>query len=221
MAQHDFDVANGTGAAVRADLNDALEALATLSGGSSAPSTTYAHQWWFDESVGILKVRNSANTAWVNVAVQDTAGWATYHQGALLNSSGTWTPVITFDTPGDLNVVYSAQQGHYNVIGDMVFVQATLATSTFTHGTASGQLRVTGLPFTSANDTLAFWRGSGTWRGVTKTNYTQVTPTIRGNVSYVEFAASGSGQANADVLASDMPSGGTVVLGVTIVYRKA
>ena len=42
--QNDMVIDNGTGAAVRADLNLALQALANNSSGGSAPSTTYVSQ---------------------------------------------------------------------------------------------------------------------------------------------------------------------------------
>lgn len=73
MSQHDFDVANGSGAAVRADLNLALKALASHSAGAVDPITsegvTYAYMFWVDSSGGspILKMRNGANNAWITV----------------------------------------------------------------------------------------------------------------------------------------------------------
>lgn len=65
LLQHDMDVANGSGATVRADLNNAIEALATTSSGATAPSTTYAYQFWADTTAGLLKQRNGANLAWI------------------------------------------------------------------------------------------------------------------------------------------------------------
>lgn len=67
MAQHDMDVANAAGAAFRADLNDALAALVSDSSGATAPATTFAYMWWADTTTGILKRRNSANSAWISV----------------------------------------------------------------------------------------------------------------------------------------------------------
>lgn len=63
---------------------------------------------------------------------------------------GDWTPGLTFDTPGNLNVVFSSQVGKYTKIGRLVLLEFFMATSTFTHTTASGSLRVTGVPFTQA-----------------------------------------------------------------------
>lgn len=65
--QHDQNVANDTGAAVRSDINNALAALFSNSSGATAPSTTVAYQWWADTTTGLLKIRNAANSAWVTV----------------------------------------------------------------------------------------------------------------------------------------------------------
>jgi len=69
MSQNDFVIANATASAVRTDLNSALAALASNSSGASAPSTTYANQWWYDTSAGILKIRNAADSAWLDVGL--------------------------------------------------------------------------------------------------------------------------------------------------------
>lgn len=74
MSQHDFTVENGTGAEVRADLNLALAALASSNSGASAPATTFANQLWYDTSNKILKIRNAANTGWINLLRLDQTG---------------------------------------------------------------------------------------------------------------------------------------------------
>jgi len=71
MAQHDFNIANQTFPNFRSDLNDALQAAGTISAGSSAPTTTYAYQLWFDTSANTYKIRNAANSAWVSVLGND------------------------------------------------------------------------------------------------------------------------------------------------------
>ena len=71
MATHDYVIANGTGAAVRTDLNNALAAIVSNNSSSSSPSTTYAYQWWADTSNNVLKIRNSANNAWVELLQLD------------------------------------------------------------------------------------------------------------------------------------------------------
>jgi len=71
MSQHDFNIANQGFPAFRTDLNNGLTALATNSSGATAPSTTYAYQWWYDTTTDILKMRNADNDAWINFATFD------------------------------------------------------------------------------------------------------------------------------------------------------
>lgn len=65
MAQADGVVANASGAAVRADLNSQLLALITNNSGPTAPTTTRAYQFWYDETTNQLKLRNSNNDGWI------------------------------------------------------------------------------------------------------------------------------------------------------------
>ena len=58
MSQNDFTIANQTFPNTRADINSALQALASTSSGSSAPSTTFANQFWYDTSANTLYIRN-------------------------------------------------------------------------------------------------------------------------------------------------------------------
>ena len=73
MAQHDYNIANQTGANFRADLNNALLAIASNNSGSSEPSTKFAYEWWIDTSSNVLKLRNSSNNAWVTMPFSITA----------------------------------------------------------------------------------------------------------------------------------------------------
>lgn len=91
MSQHDMDVANGPGATVRTDVNNALQALASNSAGPLAPATTFPCQWWGDTATGRLKRRNIANSGWIDMGPLDT-------QGFLLVSGGTMTGPIN-DAP--------------------------------------------------------------------------------------------------------------------------
>jgi hypothetical protein len=74
MAQHDYDIANASGAAVRSDINSVLQAVATLNSGAGVPGTTFAHQLWADTTNGVLKQRNTANTAWIVRGSLDAMG---------------------------------------------------------------------------------------------------------------------------------------------------
>ena len=67
MAEHDFVIDNGTGSAVRTDLNNVLQAIASNNSKSGALTTNYAYQWHVDTSDGNLKIRNAANNGYVTV----------------------------------------------------------------------------------------------------------------------------------------------------------
>ena len=94
MAQHDYVIANGTGAAVRSDLNGALGAIVSNNSGSTEPATMYAYQWWPDTTTGLLKIRNAANSAWItvgtlastNLGLASLAG-ATFTGNVILNTT--------------------------------------------------------------------------------------------------------------------------------------
>lgn len=87
MSQHDFNIANQGFAAFRSDLNNALGALVSNSSGTTEPTTTYAYQWWYDSTTDILKMRNSANDAWISVAAfnQTTDVWSVVLPSGNLN----------------------------------------------------------------------------------------------------------------------------------------
>lgn len=77
MSQNDLSLANQSGASFRADLNSALQALASISSGSSAPSTTYPYQIWLDNTTAtapIIKQRNSANSDWITIGTIQADG---------------------------------------------------------------------------------------------------------------------------------------------------
>ncbi len=61
MSQHDMDLLTGNGAAVRADLNLALKALASQSSGAADPATQYAFQRKARTDLGVIMRRNAAN----------------------------------------------------------------------------------------------------------------------------------------------------------------
>lgn len=78
MAQHDYNIANQSGAAFRADLNNALSAIVSNNSGAAEPATTFAYQYWADTTAGAAKIRNAANNGW----------------NTLFNLDGTWTSLI-------------------------------------------------------------------------------------------------------------------------------
>jgi hypothetical protein len=112
MAQADYVVANGTGAAVRSDLNGQLAAIVSNNSGVTEPATTYAYQWWADTTTGLLKLRNAANNAWItigtladaNLGLLSLAG-GTLTGALLADDSGTAAlPAIAFDGDTDTGI---------------------------------------------------------------------------------------------------------------------
>jgi hypothetical protein len=96
MSQNDYTIANQTTPLFRADLNDALQALASNSSGATAPATTYANMTWYDTGTNILKIRSEADDAWINVAYvdQSTNAWRVLDDTQVVNTSGTQTGLI-------------------------------------------------------------------------------------------------------------------------------
>lgn len=133
---------------------------------------------------------------------------------------GTFTPVLTAATAGDLSVAYSLRTGRFTRIGNRVFVNICITTSTFTYTTASGNLKLTGLPYTSVNLSGTSRNvGAVDFSGMTKANYTQVSAVVPEASSQVFLEASGSGQAVTLLNVSDFPSAGTVVLHMNFSYE--
>jgi hypothetical protein len=102
MAQHDYVIANGTGAAVRSDLNNGLSAIVSQNSGATAPATTYAYMTWADTTAGVMKMRNGANNAWITLYQLD-GEWSTI---AFENGSAA-APSIYFKDSGTDTGIYS------------------------------------------------------------------------------------------------------------------
>ncbi|MBP3958331.1 hypothetical protein J8F10_24040 [Gemmata sp. G18] len=69
MSQHDMVIDNASGATARADINAALQALASTSSGNSAPATPYSGQLWLDT--------NTPSTTLQTLAIYDGTDWIT------------------------------------------------------------------------------------------------------------------------------------------------
>ncbi len=124
MATHDYVIDNASGSAVRTDLNNVLQAILTNNSSGSAPSTTAAYMLWADTSNNILKMRNSANNAWIELFQLD--GTLTLEDGSAS------TPALAFRD--DLN------SGIFSSAADTVDVSCG--------GTARGSFSSSGLTVT-------------------------------------------------------------------------
>ena len=94
MATHDYSLANQSGSSFRSDLNNALSAIATNNSGSTDPATTFAHQFYYDTGDTTFKIRNAANSAYINISA--VGGAETANFGLALAASPTFTGTATF-----------------------------------------------------------------------------------------------------------------------------
>lgn len=167
MAQHDYVIANQSGASFRSDLNNALNAVATNNSGTAEPSTTYAYQWWADTNTGLLKQRNAANSAWITIgtlastnlglatlASPSFTGTATFAGDVLLSGTGQL----------DLPAGTTAQRSGSPNAG-MIRFNTTLTTFEGYNGTAWGSI---GGGATGGGSDQVFWENGQT----VTTNYT-------------------------------------------------
>ena len=86
-----WTIPNSGGSTYRAAVNTALSAIQSSSSGAAAPSPTVAGMLWYDTTNSVLKRRNTANTAWIEVSF-DTVG-ATTVRGNASGSAAAETDV--------------------------------------------------------------------------------------------------------------------------------
>ena len=135
MATHDYVIDNSTGANVRADINNVLQAILTNNSSSSAPSTTAAYMWWADTTNGVLKIRNSSNNDWVELLQLD--GTLTLEDGSAS------TPALAFRD--DLNTgIFSSAADTFNVATAGVERMELGATTVFNEDGADVDFRIEG-----------------------------------------------------------------------------
>lgn len=105
MAIHDYDIANGTGAQVRADINNVLDAIVSNNSSTTEPTTTYAYMWWVDTTNNLLKFRNAANDGWITVGASNATnlGLATLASPAFTGSV-SFAGDVTLNSTGFLKL---------------------------------------------------------------------------------------------------------------------
>ena len=177
MAEHDYIIDNGTGSAVRTDLNNALSAIASNNSKATDLTTNYAYQWYADTGDNTLKIRNAANDAYVNVSAVGGIGTENFGLAAL--TGATFTGDVILDNQVDLRFEeatangsnYIALQAPAAIASNVTLTlpavaptagQALLADSstptTLTWGSAAGVGGDTGVDF---NDDTAIRFGTG------------------------------------------------------------
>ena len=141
----------------------------------------------------------------------------------LLNwyEQGSFTPVLTCATPGTLAVTYATQTAKYQRVGNVCHVWINIQTNSVTKGTASGAVRITGLPFTVAYPAgVESSMGSMMFQGITKVGYTQFTPQAVWTTSYLQIAGSGSALAASNLDITEIGAG-TDILNIYVAYLVA
>ena len=122
MATHDYVIANGDGATVRADINNALLAISSTNSGSSEPSTPYAYEMWVDTSNNLLKLRNAANDGWITLGVSITASNTVDINGGAIDgspigaSSASTGAFSTLSTTDNLSIGGSNKELRFYII---------------------------------------------------------------------------------------------------------
>ncbi len=101
MAQvADYTIANGTGSAVRADLNNVFAAIQSLNSGSADPSgTQVAFQLSVNTTSNLLKLRNAANNGYIEIGNVTQA-----NLGLMPVAGGTFTGKVTHNYTNSLNL---------------------------------------------------------------------------------------------------------------------
>ena len=135
MATHDYVLDNASGAAFRTDLNNALAAIVSNNSNSSSPATTYAYQWWADTSAGVLKIRNSANNAWIELLQLD--GTLTLEDGSAS------TPALAFRDDLDTGI-FSSASNTFNIATGGVERMELGSTTIFNEDGADVDFRIEG-----------------------------------------------------------------------------
>jgi hypothetical protein len=103
---------------------------------------------------------------------------------------GTFTPFLGGSGGNPTGVTYSNQLGKYVKIGKQVTVSGILSFTTYTGGT--GSIQISGLPFTSANDSVSAWGSSMVEQVALGSGKTFVTSAISANSGSILVVAGGS-----------------------------
>ena len=143
--------------------------------------------------------------------VYDRVNGEVYNKGThvFVDAPGSFTPTITFATPGDLSVAYSKQTGNFYKVDKVVHFSISLA-FTPTFSTASGELRISGLSPAGAvpagqryNFALSTMNSSWAWPA----GATQSAAYIPSNSTLVRVQGIGTGAASSVFTATELTSG--------------
>ena len=126
MAQHDYVIDNSTGANVRTDINQVLQAILSNNQGTSEPSATAAGMLFFDTNNDLMKMRNEANSDFINLFT--ALGGPAFPVDGTINSVniGKGANSVSGNTVLGVNALDAAVTGNANTaIGNQVMTNLT------------------------------------------------------------------------------------------------
>ena len=134
MAQvSDYTIDNGTGSAVRTDLNNVFAAIQSLNSGSADPSgTQVAFQLSVNTTSNLLKIRNAANNGYIEIGnvTQANLGLA-----PVAGATFTGAVIHNYTTALRIPVGTTAQRSGSPATGDLRF-NSTLGSAEIYNGSA-------------------------------------------------------------------------------------
>lgn len=114
MSQHDMVISDASGATVLTDMNNAFQALASMSKGPSAPSTPYSGQFWLDDNT-------PSSTVWT-LSLYDGTDWITL--GYFDSTNNVFSPAVGAGSAASPSYTFSSDtnSGFYSIGADQVGV---------------------------------------------------------------------------------------------------
>jgi hypothetical protein len=122
---------------------------------------------------------------------------------------GTWTPTLAGSSTDPTGVSYNTQDGRYVKVAGVVFLNGFIGFTTYSGG--SGNIEITGLPFSVPSGDDRWSLGSTTPENITfSAGYTYMTMRARAGTSALEPIQAGSNVVWSNVPLGSAPSSGTV-----------
>ena len=157
MSTHDYVIANASGSSVRSDLNNALAAIVSNNSSSSEPSTKYAYMLWVDTTNNLIKLRNSANNAWITLFT--TAGGLDVDAASNFNEDVTFTGAsanVTWDKSADDLIFNDNAKAVFGTSSDGIAIYHDGSNSYINEG-GTGHLKI------RSDDAIKFQKTDGSW----------------------------------------------------------
>jgi len=133
----------------------AADTLVVTTGGTAAVTVDSGQRTKFPTTIGVGGATPSASGSGISFPATQSAS----SDANTLDDyeEGTWTPAFTPGSGSYTSLTYTQQNGHYTKIGNMVYAFANITVNAVNTSGASGDLNITGLPFSLAGET----RGAG------------------------------------------------------------